>query len=161
MIRRARFAAQGIVQGVGFRPFLHRLARQCGLVGFVRNTGHGVAGEVQGEESGISAFHLALTDSAQLPPLAVVTGAELTWLDALGEEEAFSILPSAADGKQTLVSPDIGTCPDCLRELRDPTDRRYRYPFINCTNCGPRFTIIKSVPYSSGLFCCDPLSFRG
>lgn len=147
MIRRARFAAQGIVQGVGFRPFLHRLARQCGLVGFVRNTGHGVAGEVQGEESGINAFHLALTDGAQLPPLAVVTGAELTWLDGLGEEEAFAILPSAADGKQTLVSPDIGTCPDCLRELRDPRDRRYRYPFINCTNCGPRFTIVKSVPY--------------
>lgn len=147
MIRRARFAAHGIVQGVGFRPFLHRLARQCGLVGFVRNTGHGVAGEVQGEESGIAAFARALTDGAQLPPLAVVTGTQLEWTDALGGETAFSILPSAADGKETLVSPDIGTCPDCLRELHTPGDRRYRYPFINCTNCGPRFTIVKRVPY--------------
>lgn len=147
MIRRARFAAQGIVQGVGFRPFLHRLARQCGLVGFVRNTGSGVAGEVEGEESGVTAFHQALTDREALPPLAVVTGATLEWLDALGKETAFSILESAADGKETLVSPDIGTCPDCLRELHDPGDRRYRYPFINCTNCGPRFTIVKSVPY--------------
>ena len=74
MIRRARFAAQGIVQGVGFRPFLHRLARQCGLVGFVRNTGSGVAGEVQGEENGVNAFCAALSDREKLPPLAVVTG---------------------------------------------------------------------------------------
>ena len=147
MIRRARFAAQGIVQGVGFRPFLHRLARQCGLVGFVRNTGSGVKGEVQGEESGVTAFHAALTDRAILPPLAVVTGAQMTWMSGLGGEEEFTILPSAADGKETLVSPDIGTCPDCLRELHDPSDRRCRYPFINCTNCGPRFTIVKSVPY--------------
>ena len=147
MIRRARFAAHGIVQGVGFRPFLHRLARQCGLVGFVRNTGHGVAGEVQGEASGIEAFHRALTQADVLPPLAVVTQTSLDWLDFLGAETAFAIEPSSADGKQTLVSPDIATCPDCLREMRDPKDRRYRYPFINCTNCGPRFTIVKSVPY--------------
>lgn len=147
MIRRARFAAQGIVQGVGFRPFLHRLARQYGLVGFVRNTGSGVLGEVEGEESGVRAFCAALTDREALPPLAVVTGSEMTWLDALGKEEDFSILESAQDGRETLVSPDIGTCDDCMRELYDPKDRRYRYPFINCTNCGPRFTIVKSVPY--------------
>ena len=147
MIRRARFAAQGIVQGVGFRPFLHRLARQCGLVGFVRNTGSGVAGEVQGEESGVEAFYAALSDREKLPPLAVVTKTNMDWILPRDNETAFSILESAADGKETLVSPDIGTCPDCLRELHDPSDRRYRYPFINCTNCGPRFTIVKSVPY--------------
>ena len=90
MIRRARFAAQGIVQGVGFRPFLHRLARQYGLVGFVRNTGSGVLGEVEGEESGVRAFCAALTDREALPPLAVVTGSEMTWLDTLGKEEDFS-----------------------------------------------------------------------
>ena len=147
MIRRARFAVTGIVQGVGFRPFLHRLARQCGLVGFVRNTGRGVAGEVQGEEAAVAAFHAALSDRAQLPPLAVVTGTQLTWQAALGEENGFTILKSAEDGRETLVSPDIATCADCLRELHDPHDRRYRYPFINCTNCGPRFTLVKSVPY--------------
>ena len=147
MIRRARFAAAGIVQGVGFRPFLHRLARECGLVGFVRNTGHGVEGEIEGEESGIAAFHAALTDTQRLPPLAVVQSAAISWLSGTRGETAFSIVPSEADGTQTLVSPDIGTCADCLRELHDPADRRYRYPFINCTNCGPRFTIIKSVPY--------------
>ena len=147
MIRRARFAAAGIVQGVGFRPFLHRLARECGLVGFVRNTGFGVAGEIEGDENAIAAFYAALTDESLLPPLAVVTEATLEPMDTTIGETAFTIEASAADGKMTLVSPDIGTCPQCLRELHDRNDRRYRYPFINCTNCGPRFTIIKSVPY--------------
>lgn len=137
----------GIVQGVGFRPFLHRLARDCGLVGFARNTGHGVSGEVQGEEQAIAAFFAALQTEEKLPPLAVVSGAQMDWLPELGEETGFAIEASEADGRDTLVSPDVGTCGDCLRELRDPRDRRYRYPFINCTNCGPRFTIVRSVPY--------------
>ena len=147
MICRARFAVTGIVQGVEFRPFLHRLARDHGLVGFVRNTGHGVTGEVEGEKEAVAAFRAALTDEKKLPPLAVVASACMEPLGFTIGETDFTIVSSEADGKETLVSPDVGTCPDCLRELRDPGDRRYRYPFINCTNCGPRFTIVKSVPY--------------
>lgn len=147
MIRRARFTVTGIVQGVGFRPFLHRLARAHGLSGFARNTGHGVTGEVEGEETAVCAFGAALSDDAQLPPLAVVGHAAVEWLSDLRGYAGFVIEHSEADGQETLVSPDIATCEDCLRELHDPTDRRYRYPFINCTNCGPRFTIIRCVPY--------------
>lgn len=137
----------GIVQGVGFRPFLHRLARHHGLVGFVRNTGHGVLGEAEGEKDAVDAFLAALSDQSTLPPLAVVSDVETEEIAVLGTERAFTIEKSAPTGHETLVSPDIGTCAQCLKELHDVKDRRYRYPFINCTNCGPRFTIIESVPY--------------
>lgn len=147
MTFRARFAVTGIVQGVGFRPFLHRLARECGLVGFVRNTGHGVTGEIEGEKTAIETFIAALADEKKLPPLAVVGSRKWEMLTYTAGETTFVIEESEADGKETLVSPDIGTCGDCLRELFDPADRRHRYPFINCTNCGPRFTIVKRVPY--------------
>lgn len=147
MIVRARFFVRGIVQGVGFRPFLHRMAQMHALVGFARNTGHGVEGEIEGEEAAVAAFCAALEDPRELPPLAVVTQVDVQGIECLLAETAFVIKTSAADGIETLVSPDIGTCADCLREMRDPADRRYRYPFINCTNCGPRFTILKTVPY--------------
>src|SRR5215213_8369670 len=122
-LTRARVRVEGIVQGVGFRPFVHALAGRLGLAGIERVTA---------------------------TPLAP-TGAE-----------GFAIAPSRAGGeRQALVSPDTATCADCLAELADPADRRYRYPFINCTNCGPRFTIVRDVPYDrptttmAGFVMCD------
>ncbi|MBP3426960.1 MAG: carbamoyltransferase HypF [Clostridia bacterium] len=146
-MNRIRFFVTGIVQGVGFRPFLHRLARELALTGFVRNTGRGVDGEAQGSGGALLAFERALCDPARLPQLAVVLSVRTEAIPPVRGEDGFAILESAQDGRQTLISPDIGTCPDCLRELFAPGDRRYRYPFINCTNCGPRFTIVRAVPY--------------
>lgn len=144
-MERLSVTVTGIVQGVGFRPYLHRLARQHGLTGWARNTGRGVELEWQGKQA-----RLAVEtgfDRASVPPLAVIEKVTVRSIPPQSGETAFRILPSAADGRDTLVSPDIAVCPDCLRELRDPTDRRYRYPFLNCTNCGPRFTIVRTVPY--------------
>ncbi len=136
---------RGIVQGVGFRPYVYRLARQLGLTGSVHNTDAGVSIEVQGAREDVAAFIEVL--SAQAPPVASVFQVETNELD-VREETEFVILESTRSAAATtLISPDIATCDDCLRELFDPGDRRYRYPFINCTNCGPRFTIVRSVPY--------------
>ena len=146
-LKRKRFFVTGIVQGVGFRPFLHRLARDLALTGFVRNTGSGVDGEIQGSEDALLGFERALGDPAQLPQLALVRSVRTEDREPVTGEEGFIILPSAKDGRQTLISPDIGVCANCLRELFDKGDRRYRYPFINCTDCGPRFTIVRAVPY--------------
>ena len=143
--RRVRMTVSGIVQGVGFRPFLHRLAREHSLFGWVRNTPFGVEMELEGTPDHLKAFEQALTLSA--PPLAVVERVQTTVLDTLAHFEEFSILPSAEGGGGTLVSPDIALCPACEKELKDPADRRYRYPFINCTDCGPRYTIIRDLPY--------------
>ena len=142
--RREVFAG-GIVQGVGFRPFVYALAHKHGLAGSVRNDAEGVRIEVEGMPEELDLFIRALEEDA--PPLAVVE--EVSWrpLAALGERE-FRIEESR-DGtrRQALISPDVATCEDCLSELCDPSDRRYRYPFTNCTNCGPRFTITRQVPY--------------
>ncbi len=135
----------GIVQGVGFRPFVHTLATRLRLNGWVRNTSQGVDITVEGQEDTLEAFLRALREEA--PPLAHI--------DALQVESAplhgytrFEIAPShPLPNAFQPVSPDVSICPDCLRELFDPADRRYRYPFINCTNCGPRFTIIRDIPY--------------
>lgn len=136
---------EGIVQGVGFRPFVHTLAARSGLSGFVGNDGRGVYLEVEGGAAAIDTFRTALT--AQPPPLAVIEHLTDEPLEPIGDT-GFRIVGSAHGGaRQALVSPDTATCADCLRELLDPADRRYGYPFINCTNCGPRFTIIRSVPY--------------
>lgn len=140
----------GIVQGVGFRPFVHRLVGEYGLTGTIRNTSSGVELELEGERAALEAFVRALPERA--PVLAVIEKIETNYGGALRGYEGFQILASLREEKRnTLLSPDIGLCPDCLRELRDPKDRRYRYPFINCTNCGPRFTIIKDVPYDRPL----------
>jgi hydrogenase maturation protein HypF len=136
---------EGIVQGVGFRPFVHALARRLGLAGLVGNDAGGVFVEVEGSAETVERFLEAL--AAEAPPLAVIERVTATPLEPTGVA-GFAIAPSLAGGdRQTLVSPDTATCADCLRELADPADRRYRYPFINCTNCGPRFTIVRDVPY--------------
>ncbi len=146
-IARLRLVVRGVVQGVGFRPFVHRLAGALSLKGWVLNSTEGVIVEVEGAAPALAAFQRDLV--AEKPPLAVIEHLETTPLPPVGYT-TFTIESSqVTEGEDAfvLVSPDIATCPDCLRELQDPADRRYRYPFINCTNCGPRFTIVRDVPY--------------
>jgi hydrogenase maturation protein HypF len=135
----------GIVQGVGFRPFVYRLANECGLTGVIANTPAGVSIEVQGEPEAVESFLERLP--REVPPLAKITA--LTPQDAEPREESsFQIVASRMDqAPRALVSPDVTVCEDCYREMMNPRDRRFRYPFINCTNCGPRFTIIRDIPY--------------
>jgi hydrogenase maturation protein HypF len=139
----------GTVQGVGFRPYVYRLARELGLAGWVRNDSRGVTAEVEGPPGAVDAFFARL--AAEAPPLARVESVERRPLLPSGGR-GFTIVTSAAAGApDAAVSPDAATCDDCLAELFDPADRRYRYPFVNCTNCGPRFTIAKGVPYDRPL----------
>lgn len=139
----------GIVQGVGFRPFVHQLALRLGLAGFVGNDVHGVFVEAEGPMAQIEAFAKAI--EAHAPPLAVVERVEMREIRSVGDR-GFRIVASSNTGAaDTLISADSATCDDCLRELRDPADRRFRYPFVNCTNCGPRFTIVVGVPYDRPL----------
>jgi hydrogenase maturation protein HypF len=135
----------GIVQGVGFRPYVYRLAVERNLAGTVSNTPSGVSIEIEGPIQAVEEFVTCLPASA--PPLSRITRVEVRELPCNGDRD-FRIL-SSQRGEQvrTLISPDIATCDDCLHELFDPSDRRYRYPFINCTNCGPRFTILRDIPY--------------
>jgi hydrogenase maturation protein HypF len=142
---RLEVRVEGVVQGVGFRPYVHGLACRLGLSGQVGNDTAGVIMEIEGAEQAVSEFLAALP--AQAPPLAVVERVRTSPLAATGQR-GFHIMSSNAAGRRdTLVSADSATCADCLRELADPTDRRFDYPFINCTNCGPRFTIVRDVPY--------------
>ncbi|MFH1560856.1 MAG: carbamoyltransferase HypF [Chloroflexota bacterium] len=144
-IARASMVVRGIVQGVGFRPFVHRLAHEYGLNGWVLNSTEGVVIEVEGARERLEDFISDITFKA--PPLAVIERVEANLLPPVGYQ-SFVIQPSHdLEGKFVLISPDICVCEDCLRELFEPKDRRFRYPFINCTNCGPRFTIIKDIPY--------------
>lgn len=140
-----RVRVRGAVQGVGFRPFVHGLASELALTGEVRNTGEGVEIDVAGPVRTLETFVGRLVNEA--PPLALVE--DLAWVSIQPPGGVgFRIAPSAAGALvDTLVTADAATCPDCLRELLDPADRRYRYPFINCTNCGPRYTITRAVPY--------------
>lgn len=143
--RRAALRIDGVVQGVGFRPFVFRLAEELGLAGFVRNDARGVLVEVEGPPPAVARFVADVAGRA--PPLARVERVEVHDTEPAGGR-GFAILASdGAGAAEALVSPDTATCPDCLAELRDPADRRYRYPFINCTSCGPRFTIVRAVPY--------------
>ena len=136
---------RGIVQGVGFRPFIHRLVREHALTGSIRNTSSGVTLTLEGEEESLAAFLQSLPERA--PPLAVIEEIRTCEIPFQGFPD-FRIVGSEREAERnTLISPDIGICPDCLREMKDPHDRRFRFPFINCTNCGPRFTIIEDVPY--------------
>jgi hydrogenase maturation protein HypF len=142
---RARIRVEGTVQGVGFRPYIYRLAQETGLSGFVLNDARGVLIEVEGEATAIAAFRVRL--EAEAPPLASLDSVSAESIMPTSER-GFEIRSSPRDATPDApVTPDSATCADCLRELFDPADRRFRYPFINCTNCGPRFTIVTSIPY--------------
>jgi hydrogenase maturation protein HypF len=149
-------SVRGVVQGVGFRPFVYRLAHDHGLSGWVLNHSGGVEIEVEGQGASLEAFVHALT--AQAPPLARIVTVEVEDAAPAGYE-GFEIRHSIAqEGRYQLISPDIATCDDCLHEILDPDDRRYRYPFTNCTNCGPRFTIIRDIPYDRPLTTMQPFA---
>ena len=143
---RVRYRVTGVVQGVGFRPFVYVQASGLGLSGSVANDAAGVVAEVEGEAGAVAELGRRLT--AQPPPLAAVESVTATQLDPVGGT-GFRIAGSerGGAGARTFAGPDVATCADCLRELADPADRRYRHPFISCTNCGPRFTIIRELPY--------------
>jgi hydrogenase maturation protein HypF len=146
---RREISVRGIVQGVGFRPFIYALARRHGLAGLVRNDAEGVHIEAEGSLEELDLFLREIEEEA--PPLAVVEAVAWRPLAVRGERE-FRIEESREGARRrALISPDVATCEDCLAELSDPTDRRYRYPFTNCTNCGPRFTITRSVPYDRAM----------
>ena len=139
----------GVVQGVGFRPFVYALATRLGLAGHVGNDARGVFVEIEGPEARVGDFLASLEHDA--PPLARIDRVRITAIKPNGSS-GFSIAPSDRGGqRRALVAADSATCQDCLRELADPTDRRFGYPFINCTNCGPRFTIVRDVPYDRPL----------
>src|SRR5664279_1148334 len=149
MRERHGFRVRGVVQGVGFRPFVYGLAARHGLGGFVLNDGEGVVIEAEGDTASLRAFATSLF--ADAPPLARVEAVTVTSLNLCGDER-FAIAtsrhaPDAHVRNAAAIPADVATCDDCLRELFDATDRRYRYPFLNCTQCGPRFTIVRAVPY--------------
>lgn len=145
MNKRIQVQVSGVVQGVGFRPFVYGLASRLKLTGYVRNEPEGVTLEIEGLPGAVDEF---LTDlSTSPPPLARIQELSCREVRPLGDV-TFVILHSDQGGdRSVLIAPDTATCKDCLREMRDPVNRRYRYPFINCTNCGPRYTIIRDVPY--------------
>ena len=148
MTRRLRINAEGIVQGVGFRPFVYALAREYTLNGFVLNDADGVLIEVEGEEGALDDFLERIRLDA--PPLSRIERLRVHPLPVIGDR-GFIIRESVGNGRRsTLIAPDVSTCLDCLDELFSPSDRRYRYPFTNCTNCGPRFTIVQDIPYDRG-----------
>lgn len=158
--RRRRITVRGIVQGVGFRPFVFVLAERLGLAGTVLNDPSGVEIDVEGDSGAIAAFVRALEEEA--PPLAVIQEVAIEVAEPAGHE-SFRIVDSATGAaRRTLVSPDMAACEECLGEMRDPADRRFRYPFLNCTNCGPRFTIVEAMPYDrvntsmKAFPMCDP-----
>ena len=143
---RTRFRVTGTVQGVGFRPFVFRRATELGLSGFVRNDSAGVVVEVEGDRAAIDAFARALRDDP--PPLARVDAVSAEDVEPRSGHDGFAIEHSEDLGAPAVaVSVDTAPCAACLRELFDPEDRRHRYPFTNCTDCGPRYTIVRSVPY--------------
>ena len=143
-IHRMRMHIEGIVQGVGFRPFLYRLAHDHALTGWVMNTPAGVLLEAQGMREDLDDFRRGIPQQA--PPLAVISSTGVQEIPPV-LESGFVIRESGGAGGEIQIAPDCDVCTDCLDELFDPRDRRYRYPFINCTNCGPRYTIIKDTPY--------------
>jgi hydrogenase maturation protein HypF len=144
-IQRRRICLRGIVQGVGFRPFVYNLALRIGVRGFVLNSSSGVTIEAEGPDTALDEFVECLRRHP--PPLVRIEEIRTADLEPLGDE-AFAIRESrATESEFALVSPDVATCDDCLREIRDPANRRFAYPFTNCTNCGPRYTVIRDIPY--------------
>jgi len=148
MIRK-RILVQGIVQGVGFRPFVYSLATKHALTGYVFNESSGVVIEIQGEPEALAIFETEI--KGEPPPLSRIDSIKSSVIQVCDESLFFIKQSMNADDTGTPVSPDIGVCDDCLHEMFDTADRRYRYPFINCTHCGPRFTILKDIPYDRGL----------
>ncbi len=145
LIYRMRLSLQGLLQGVGFRPFVYQLAHELGLKGWIQNSSQGVSVEVEGDRQSLDMFLVRLKKDR--PVNADFQELEATWLEPFGYE-SFTILDSDHSGdKTTLVLPDIATCSDCLQEIFDPSNPRYLYPFTNCTHCGPRYSIIESLPY--------------
>ena len=158
---RIRYVVRGQVQGVGFRPFVYRTASELGLTGSVQNTPQGVVVEVQGAPEGLDLFAHRLR--SDLPPLAEITSLSKEPINPLPEETGFSIFRSApGEGHEVLISPDVALCDACRAEILDPADRRHLYPFTNCTDCGPRFTITHSIPYDrpSTSMACFPMCAR-
>ena len=144
-LSRRRVRLRGIVQGVGFRPFVHNLALELNLAGYVLNSSAGLVAEVEGHPAALDAFVKALREDA--PPLAWIQEMEVVELDAAGDA-TFVIRESVAEtGEFALVSPDVATCDDCFRDFTEAANRRFGYAFTNCTNCGPRYTIIRDIPY--------------
>ena len=143
--RRLRVCVHGVVQGVGFRPFVYACAAAFGLSGAVRNDSAGAVIEVEGDPSDLDCFLARLRD--QPPPLAVIESIDTQDLPLVGGTGFVIADTSRSDGGRTLVSPDVAMCAECAAEQRDPSNRRYRHAFVNCTNCGPRFTIISGLPY--------------
>ncbi|MFI2435974.1 carbamoyltransferase HypF [Streptomyces sp. NPDC018693] len=156
---RLRVAVRGVVQGVGFRPFVHRLATEEALSGFVTNHCGGVLIEVEGPPGTVERFCGRLV--RETPALAAVTGVESTPVPATGGGDGFVIRPSEAGDGRTVLPPDTATCADCLRELADPADRRHRHPFLTCTHCGPRFTIVTALPYDRATTTMDAFPMCG
>ena len=159
-MERRLYIVTGQVQGVGFRPFVYRSALACGLTGSVGNTPEGVRIEVQGRAADLDAFERRFETDA--PPLARIVSLTASALPAVADEEAFVIAASAGDGHRghaVLVSPDMAVCDACLADMLDPTNRRYGYAFTNCTDCGPRYTITRSIPYDRPFtsMACFPL----
>ena len=153
-IVRKRIRVRGIVQGVGFRPFVYNLARSLGLMGYVLNSSAGVTIEIEGGEHAVRDFVGTLRHRP--PPLALIEEVAITDLDPLGDS-SFVIRHSEAEvGEFVLVSPDMATCDDCWRDFGDPDNRRFGYPFTNCTNCGPRYTIIQDIPYDRPMTTMSP-----
>ena len=145
MTRQAyRLIVRGTVQGVGFRPFVYRLASRLGFAGYVRNTGQGVEIYLEKEGDELSEFLNRLR--AEAPPLARIEGVDYQAVPPLGRT-GFEIDRTGQEKSFVFISPDIATCQECLREINNPGERRHRYPFTNCTNCGPRYTIVRSLPY--------------
>ena len=145
MMKRMQISASGLVQGIGFRPYIYNLATRFSLSGFVQNDSSGVFIDVEGCDSSVDEFLACLTKSP--PPHAIIENIHYTTLPPKGHK-SFIIEESALkENNTTMICADNTTCPDCLKELFDPMDIRYRYPFINCTNCGPRFTMVKDIPY--------------
>jgi len=144
-LARRQIRIRGVVQGVGFRPFVYNLARRLGLAGYVLNSSAGVEAEVEGARDALDRFVESLRSEG--PPLARIEEMLVAEIDPLGERD-FGIRESQAqEGEFVLVSPDVATCPDCYRDFSDPANRRFGYEFTNCTNCGPRYTIIRDIPY--------------
>jgi hydrogenase maturation protein HypF len=145
MAERAKITLEGVVQGVGFRPYVYTLAESLQLKGYVTNTSEGVTIDIEGDQ--VAEFIERLPRDA--PPLSKITAISITPLSQFGYAD-FRIIDSREESSRapfTLISPDVSICEDCVKELMDPCDRRYLYPFINCTNCGPRYTITRSIPY--------------
>ena len=142
---RLRVVIRGATQGVGFRPFIYRLATELGLAGWVNNSSQGVFIEVEGRQGELKSFLLRI--EREKPPRSFIQSLESSYLDPKGFT-GFEIRKSDSAGeKNAVVLPDIAVCSDCLSDISDPNNRRYRYPFTNCTNCGPRFSVIESLPY--------------